>query len=408
MDCKTHGILRQPDGSPIVAEKEFVPEQQDGSVDVVFSFDAKNAAGKKAVVFESLMIGQTLIAEHKDIEDEEQMIQFPHQVRIFKYDASDRRGLAGAEFRIEDKGLSGSGEAVPILDPQTVTSDEDGYFYFNSYPGHQYSITELKAPTGYLAASNEYIINVREDGTIEGDTEIPNVHGGTVVITKTDVITGIPLEGCEISIYRAGDTASGRREPVFTQKTDKKGRIYFYTLEKGTYVYKETGTCDGYYLNEEEYVFSIKADGSIEGETRITNVPHGTVVIRKVDAAGKPLAGAQLAFYDSNNRYLGQGISDARGRIYFVSPGPGDYQFTEIKAPDGYSLVSERYSFRIGADFSITGTIKLVNSRTSVPYSKTGDTQHPWLWTAMAASSTALACAVGAYLAVRRKKNRSR
>ena len=408
MDCKTHGILRQPDGSPIVAEKEFVPEQQDGSVDVVFSFDAKNVAGKKAVVFESLMIGQTLIAEHKDIEDEEQMIQFPHLVRIFKYDASDRRGLAGAEFRIEDKGLSGSGEAVPILDPQTVTSDEDGYFYFNSYPGHQYSITELKAPTGYLAASNEYIINVREDGTIEGDTEIPNVHGGTVVITKTDVITGIPLEGCEISIYRAGDTASGRREPVFSQKTDKKGRIYFYTLEKGTYVYKETGTCDGYYLNEEEYVFSIKADGSIEGETRITNVPHGTVVIRKVDAAGKPLAGAQLAFYDSNNRYLGQGISDARGRIYFVSPGPGDYQFTEIKAPDGYSLVSERYSFRIGADFSITGTIKLVNSRTSVPYSKTGDTQHPWLWTAMAASSTALACVVGAYLAVRRKKNRSR
>ena len=107
-----------------------------------------------------------------------------------------------------------------------MTSDEDGYFYFNSYPGHQYSITELKAPTGYLAASNEYIINVRDDGTIEGDTEIPNVHGGTVVITKTDVITGIPLEGCEISIYRAGDTASGRREPVFTQKTDKKGRIY--------------------------------------------------------------------------------------------------------------------------------------------------------------------------------------
>ena len=103
MDCKTHGILRQPDGSPIVAEKEFVPEQQDGSVDVVFSFDAKNVAGKKAVVFESLMIGQTLIAEHKDIEDEEQMIQFPHLVRVFKYDASDRHGLGGAEFRIEDK-----------------------------------------------------------------------------------------------------------------------------------------------------------------------------------------------------------------------------------------------------------------------------------------------------------------
>ena len=307
-----------------------------------------------------------------------------------------------------DKGLINSSKAVSLLEPQVVTTDDNGYFNFNSLPGHQYSVIEQKAPNGYLASSSEYIINVGEDGTIEGDTEIPNVHGGTVVITKTDAITGIPLSGCEISVYKVTDETADKRELVFKQKTDSKGRIYFYTLDKGTYVFKETIGCDGYYLNEEEFVFKIKADGSVEGDTRITNVPYGTVVIKKVDASGKPLSGAQLAFYDASNRYLGQGVSDAKGRIYFVSPGPGEYYFTEVKAPEGYGLVTERYRFRIGADYTISGTLKLVNSRTSTPYSKTGDNQNLGLWVAFTAASVLSACSVAAYLVIKKKKGKVR
>ena len=404
MDRESHGILREPDGSPIIAETAFTPDKADGETAVQFSFNAKTIIGKNAVVFESLMLGQTVIAEHKDITDTEQMVQFPHLVRMFKYDASDHRGLEGAVFRIEDKGLSNSGESVSLLEPQTVTSDREGYFYFNSLPGHQYSVTEQKAPSGYLAATTEYIINVGEHGEIEGEIEIPNVHGGTVVITKTDVITGVPLGGCEISVYKLADDGTGRKELVFKQTTDGKGRIYFYTLDKGTYLYKETLTVAGYYLNDEEYMFKINEDGTVEGDTRIKNVPHGTVVIRKVDAAGKPLQGAQLAFYDASNRYLGQGVSDAKGRIYFVSPGPGEYFFTEVKAPEGYGLTTERYRFQIGTDFTISGTLKLVNSRTSTPYSKTGDTQHLEVWIGAATGSLILAGCTAAAMKARKKR----
>ena len=400
MDCENQGILRKPDGNPIIAEKEFLPDKANGTVDVVFQFDAKSIIGKKAVVFESLMLGQTMLAEHKDIEDTEQMIQFPHLVRMFKYDASSGKGLAGAEFRVEDKGLSTSSEAVTLLEPQIVVSNEEGYFHFNSLPGHQYSVKEQKAPDGYLTAATEYIINVGEDGSIDGETEVPNVHGGTVVITKTDVITGTPLADCEISVYKA---SGGAKEPIFKQKTDGKGRIYFYTLEKGTYIYKETVTREGYYLNDEEFSFTIREDGSVEGDTRITNVPFGTVVIKKVDASGQPLKGAQLAFYDSNSRYLGQGVSDGKGRVYFVSPGPGDYYFTEVKAPEGYGLVTDKYSFRIAPDFAVSGTLKLVNTRTSTPYSKTGDTQNPGLWIAVTAISLTMALAAGGFLVIRKK-----
>ena len=81
--------------------------------------------------------------------------------------------------------------------------------------------------------------------------------------------------------------------------------------------------------------------------------------------------------------------------------------FTEVKAPEGYGLVTERYRFRIGSDFTISGTLKLVNSRTSTPYSKTGDNQNLGLWVAIAAASLLSACAAGAFLVIRKRKNKS-
>ena len=404
MNPVDHGIIRDADGEPILAETEFTPETENGTVEVVFNFSADLVYGKKTVVFENLWLGQSLVADHSDYDDEAQTVTFPHITREFKYDASDHRGLAGAVFKIVDKGLSDSDEIVPLIPDQEATSDKDGYFFFNSLPGHQYSITEIKAPEGYLAPATEYIIDVDAEGFVSGDTQIPNVHGGTVVITKTDVITGTPLPGCEISIYKVVDEKTDKRELVFKQTTDNKGRIYFYTLEKGTYIYKETATRDGYYLNTDEYVFTINEDLSVEGETRITNVPYGCVVVKKVNTEGKPLAGAQLAFYDQYDRYLGQGVSDAKGRVYFVSPGPGDYYFTEVRAPEGYGIVTDHYHFRINSDFSITGALTLVNGRGGQPYTKTGDTQNMGLWIGIALASLLIAGGTGAFLYTKKRK----
>ena len=408
MNPVDHGIIRDENGDPILAETEFTPEEANGTVDVVFTFSADIVYGMKTVVFENLWLGQSLVADHSDYDDEAQTVTFPYITREFKHDASDHHGLVGAVFKIVDKGLSNSDETVPLIPDQEATSDQDGYFFFNTLPGHQYSVTEIKAPDGYLASATEFIIDVDEEGFVSGDTEIPNVHGGTVVITKTDVITGTPLPGCEISIYKVVDEATDERELVFKQTTDNKGRIYFYTLEKGIYVYKETATRDGYYLNEDEYVFIINEDLSVEGEARITNVPFGCVVVKKVDTEGRPLAGAQLAFYDQYDRYLGQGVSDAKGRVYFMSPGPGDYYFTEVKAPEGYGLVTDHYHFRINSDFSITGALTLVNGRGGTPYTKTGDTQNLGLWLGIALASLLIAGGTGAFLYTKKRKSASK
>lgn len=424
MNKKDGSPLRNKSGEAYVSEYEFTPETSNGTVDVKFEIPTEEICGKTVVVFESLMLGANTVATHRDISDQEQTLIVPYLRRGFKYDATTAKGLSGAVFKITDKGLTGKSDKVDLLDPQTVVSDEEGYFYFAVLPGHQYSITELEAPDGYIRDQSEFIVDVSDSGVLSGNTEISNVHGGTIVITKTDVVTGTPLAGCEITVWQVvvdeeATAAKAAREnkpidkvtpvtkrvEVFRQTTDEKGRIYFYTDEFGSFVFRETKARDGYYLNEEEYSFVINEDLTVTGETHISNVPFGTVVVKKVDTEGRPLAGAQIAFYDEYNRYLGQGTSDAKGRVYFVSPGPGKYYFTELKAPNGYDRITDHYHFQIANDYTITGTLTLVNGRNSGGGgTNTGDSQFIALWIGVAGLSSILAATV-IFIALKNKNS---
>ena len=421
------GVIKTEDGEALVSELEFTPEEADGTVSVDFIVPFKLIDGKVVVVFESLMLGENTVAVHRDISSEEQTITVPYLQRGFKYDASDGHGLAGARFRITDKGLTDSGEHVELLNPQTVVTDANGYFFYSALPGHEYSIVEIEAPEGYQLDASEYIVDIAANGVATGDIEIPNIRGGTVVITKTDVITGEPLSNCEITVYKevrddAATEAAARKEnrsvseikpvmqrvEVFRQTTDSRGRIYFYTDETGSFTFRETATRSGYYLNEDEYSFTIHENLTITGETRITNVPFGTVVVKKTNTEGSPLSGAQIQFFDMYDRYLGQGISDAKGRVYFVSPGPGNYYFKEVKAPNGYQVVTDKYHFQIADDYRITGTLTLVNGRGGSSESKTGDTQNLRLWICLAAACVTAAAAAGTALNTRKRRDRKR
>lgn len=60
------------DGKKITAEKEFIPENASGSIQIDFTFDASALAGKSVVVFESLSHDGKEVAVHADINDEGQ------------------------------------------------------------------------------------------------------------------------------------------------------------------------------------------------------------------------------------------------------------------------------------------------------------------------------------------------
>ncbi|MEG2418829.1 MAG: VaFE repeat-containing surface-anchored protein, partial [Eubacterium sp.] len=63
-------------GEKVTAETTFTPEKSDGTVDVIFTFDASSLKGKEIVVFEDLFQDKDKIYTHADIKDKDQTIKF--------------------------------------------------------------------------------------------------------------------------------------------------------------------------------------------------------------------------------------------------------------------------------------------------------------------------------------------
>lgn len=74
-DKETHQPLIV-DGKQVTASVKFIPEEEDGTVDVVFEFDATGLENKNLVVVEELIRDDKVIAEHHDMEDEGQTVHF--------------------------------------------------------------------------------------------------------------------------------------------------------------------------------------------------------------------------------------------------------------------------------------------------------------------------------------------
>ncbi len=106
------------DGKPVTCETIFSPEQSNGSIDMVFTFNANVLKGKTIVAFEALIYEEKTIAIHADIEDPAQTICFP-EIQTTAKDAAD----GDKEIVI--------GSKVTIID--TVS-------YKNLTPGMEYKI----------------------------------------------------------------------------------------------------------------------------------------------------------------------------------------------------------------------------------------------------------------------------
>ena len=63
------------DGRQVTAEKTFKADKSSGSVEVKFTFNAGDLAGKELVVFEKLFYGETELASHEDISDKGQTVR---------------------------------------------------------------------------------------------------------------------------------------------------------------------------------------------------------------------------------------------------------------------------------------------------------------------------------------------
>lgn len=120
---ETGEALLDADGNPITGSTTFTPEKSEGSVDVVFEFDADLLAGKKLVAFEKLLRNDIEITFHEDIDDEDQTVEVvPPEVGTTATDTADG-----------DKHMS--------ADPESSITDEIAYK--NLIPGDEYQVAGI-------------------------------------------------------------------------------------------------------------------------------------------------------------------------------------------------------------------------------------------------------------------------
>lgn len=280
---------------------------------------------------------------------------------IEKTDAATGKLLSGAEFIIRksdgtEVGADGNIHNDLTIESGTLSSDShfvtggDGRIIIKGLTPGNYTITEVKAPDGYLIGKNAS----RTIQITAGDTQtITFANPSTCSLLIKKVCTENPdkmLEGAVFDVRYADGTVVGDSNGVFTTGAD--GTILITGLEANkAIVVTETKAPDGFAIDTTPQTITTQAGKVVQ--LTFANAPYGKIIIEKRDSkTNELLPGAEFRVTTAAGCEVGQNgvIGDtnltsngifttgADGKITITSVRPGNYVITEIKAPDGYLI----------------------------------------------------------------------
>ena len=252
-------------------------------------------------------------------------------IEIVKVDADHKTPLQGAGFRLYDT----SGKQVA-----EGNTDVNGKLTFSNLRLGSYTYKEFKAPNGYVLDDTAYSAVLNQNGQVLKVTRENIPVKGSIEVLKVDAETKQPLAGV---VYYLFD-ADGNK--VADGTTDATGKVTFSGLRLGKYAYQEISTVDGYVLDETKYDFNLTTANLNIKVTRENAPAKGSITVRKVDATGAPLAGAELLLETSADgktwTEVGRVTTDSTGAAKWEELTLGaKYRITEVKAPAGYTLLTE-------------------------------------------------------------------
>lgn len=253
---------------------------------------------------------------------------------INKVDADTGAALSGVTYRLFDA----SGNKVA-----DVTTGADGRAVFSDLPLGSYSYQEISAPEGYVVDSTRYTVTISTAALHITEQRTNALAKGSIEILKVDAETRQPLAGV---VYRLFDANSSK---IADGTTDGNGKVTFSGLKPGKYAYQESSTVSGYLLDNTRYEFSLTSENLHVKVTRENMPTKGSLTIRKIDATGGPLAGAELLLEMSTDGQswaeIGKSTTDSTGAAKWDNLKLGvKYRVTEVKAPAGYTLLPEPVS----------------------------------------------------------------
>ena len=255
-------------------------------------------------------------------------------IEIIKVDANHKTPLQGAGFRLYDASCKQVAEGY---------TDANGKLTFSGLRLGSYTYKEFKAPDGYVLDTTAYSAVLNQNGQVLKVTRENMPVKGSIEVLKVDAETKQPLAGV---VYYLFDADGGK---IADGTTDGNGKVTFSGLKPGKYAYQEISTVSGYLLDDTKYDFSLTSENLHVKVTRENTPAKGSLTIRKIDATGGPLAGAELLLETSTD---GQSWTDI-GKVTTGADGiakwedlklGAKYRIIEAKAPAGYTLLPEPVS----------------------------------------------------------------
>ena len=312
-----------------------------------------------------------------------------HGFKVKKVSTNDEKlVLPGAEFRI----LGGD------LDKR-YTTGANGLTEQITLPIGEYTLTEMKAPEGYVINGAGRHISAKADGIYLDGGKLG--EGAAITIrnapvnfklrlVKVDADTNQPL--ANVAFMLKGE--KGAHSLI----TGSNGITDTISLAPGKYTLSEVAAAEGYAIPLNGWGFTV-TEGTVQQVTNTSEVAkwdftgglltltlknsriYGGLTIEKTDGKdGSALAGAEftvagsdgtpLTFIKNNGRYeaaTGEGASstiatDANGTAHITGLKFGNYAVTETKAPEGYVLKGDRHSIAISRQQTEV-TLRLKNDK---------------------------------------------
>ena len=252
-------------------------------------------------------------------------------IEIVKVDADHKTPLQGAGFRLYDTSSKQVAEG---------NTDVNGKLTFSNLRLGSYTYKEFKAPDGYVLDTTAYSAVLNQNGQVLKVTRENMPVKGSIEVLKVDAETKQPLAGVVYRLFAADGSE------IADGTTDAAGKVTFSGLRLGKYAYQEISTVDGYVLDETKYDFTLTTANLNIKVTRENAPAKGSITVRKLDATGAPLAGAELLLETSVDGKTwtegGKITTDSTGVAEWENLKIGaQYRVTETKAPAGYTLLTE-------------------------------------------------------------------
>ncbi len=352
----------------VTSEATFTPAEPNGTVDVLFTFDATGLEGKSVVVFETLFQGETEIAGHEDIEDEGQTVTFVEGPKI------------GTTATVD-----GQHTAVPSGEVTIVDVVE----YTGLTPGETYSISGVLMDK----ATNQPLLV--DDAEVTAEVEFtPESADGTVELTYTlnaSALAGTTIvvfetlyqDGVEIAAHadindEAQTITIEPRGGLLIQKTSEDGVLEGFTFLVEGEGYSETFTTDGagtiyiedlapgeYTITEQENDltarYEIPAGQTVEVTAdQATTVEFYNALLRgkitghKTGAEQAPLEGVTFGLFSaettefSAENAIATTETDSNGAFSFEAP-YGSFQVMELATLPGYLTMDKPVAVEVNA-----------------------------------------------------------